>query len=132
MFSFQIFLAVVFVIFIFKNDSFIEVMCPEMFWKKKIHKIENNIRLNQFKVAELTLFKQKEEEVLKYDLDISMEKARSFNKNEEQLTSEVKKDHEEKMANISRELEHFQANLNESKQFLDIAQKKYKEVQAKI
>lgn len=126
-FSLHCILALSFIIFIFENDSFVRMMCPEIYWKKKINKLESSIRLNSFKVDELKLCMQKEDEILKYDLDISQKRANSFNEDQNALSSMVKKGHEEKKAFLTRELEYFEESLNESQVDLETALEKYEE-----
>lgn len=106
--------ALLFTIYIVKSDFFLEYMSPDLYWEKKVASFENNIALSKYKVDELNLFLNKENELFKYTLKNSKQRAEAFGENEEELIKQATKEYEKKVASINDDLDYFTKNLEKS------------------
>lgn len=124
LFSVQCFLVVTFIFFIFFSESFQEKICPQNYWEHKVQKYQNNVSLNHFRIQELELNLKKEQQNVKYDLEVAKKKALSFNKDPEELTNLAKEQHEKKLTEIHHDLQNFKKDLASSENLLNQAKQK--------
>lgn len=110
---------------IFKTETFQEMISPQKYWVNKIEELESKIKSDRVNINCLRLLIEKEKVVKPFEMKEIQIKAVSSNINVEESLSKLKKEHDEKLQLLKRD-------LTEKKQMCSLREAELKQAQEKL
>ena len=105
-------------------DMLREKVCPTKYWAERIDNIQNNIKVNKWKVSSLEIFLAQEKANEIYKIKQALAKARLFQENEKEALETVKKEHREKVRKLQKQIIDIKSSQKRDEENLKMAENK--------